>query len=353
MKSIILLDRSWISRLALEYQRLPAAATSMLDGFNLIATESGGASALESALQKIARLEGRLYSVRREDVPTLDAAQSAALETKIRRLSLSPHVVMALRGYRTAAGRLAGDDDIATLGYVFRLLMIASSLDSAILTWEGRFDLFRAILSAADIETTVASNGRIRELRSTQTLFPLDANPSTQPRTIHVLAVLPPSPGQSRTYEAATGGGNVNSVSTDCVIEWDVFVSHASEDKDFVRELVEALETQGLRIWYDDAVLQVGDSLRRSIDRGLALSRFGIVVLSPSFFAKRWPQAELDGLFMREDAGAPIILPVWHEVDGAAVRQFSPMLAGRLGVSSAGGVQAVAAALLSVIRRGT
>jgi hypothetical protein len=56
--------------------------------------------------------------------------------------------------------------------------------------------------------------------------------------------------------------------------EWDAFVSHASEEKDSVVEpLVRALETRGLRIWYDRTTLSVGDSLRRSIDEGLARSR--------------------------------------------------------------------------------
>jgi hypothetical protein len=70
-------------------------------------------------------------------------------------------------------------------------------------------------------------------------------------------------------------------------MEWDVFISHASEDKeDFVRLLAERLRTHGLRVWYDDFTLTVGDSLRRSIDRGLARSRYGIVVISPNFLRK-------------------------------------------------------------------
>ena len=57
---------------------------------------------------------------------------------------------------------------------------------------------------------------------------------------------------------------------------WDAFVNHASEDKEpFVRMLADALRARDLRIWYDDYTLTVGDSLRRSIDRGLAHSRFG------------------------------------------------------------------------------
>jgi hypothetical protein len=63
--------------------------------------------------------------------------------------------------------------------------------------------------------------------------------------------------------------------------EFDVFVSHASEDKDeIVRPLVHALRDTGLTVWFDELELKIGNSLRRKIDHGLARSRFGIVVLS-------------------------------------------------------------------------
>ena len=62
---------------------------------------------------------------------------------------------------------------------------------------------------------------------------------------------------------------------------WDVFISHASEDKRvFVHSLAEELRRGGLKVWYDDFSLSAGDSLRESIDRGIAASYIGIVVLS-------------------------------------------------------------------------
>lgn len=132
---------------------------------------------------------------------------------------------------------------------------------------------------------------------------------------------------------------------------WDAFVSHASEDKDaFARPLAEALRARNLSIWYDEFTLTVGDSLRRSIDRGLARSRFGVVVLSPKFFAKEWPQKELDGLVAREVDGKKVILPVWHGIDEAGIRGFSPMLADRVAISSASGIAAVVDALMAAIR---
>jgi hypothetical protein len=89
--------------------------------------------------------------------------------------------------------------------------------------------------------------------------------------------------------------------------EWDVFVSHASEDKEeFARPLAQALKDRGLRVWFDEFTLRVGDSLRRSIDRGLAHSRYGVVVISPAFLSKEWPQKELDGLMAREVDGRKV-----------------------------------------------
>src|SRR5712664_1189200 len=120
---------------------------------------------------------------------------------------------------------------------------------------------------------------------------------------------------------------------------WDVFISHASEDKgDFVRPLAEALQATGLQPWYDETALTVGDSLRRKIDEGLANSRYGIVVLSHFFFAKNWPQRELDGLMSREVAGAKVILPVWHNITFEEVRGYSPMLSERVAAKSSEGL---------------
>lgn len=131
---------------------------------------------------------------------------------------------------------------------------------------------------------------------------------------------------------------------------FDFFISHASEDKDeFVRPLAEALQSIGVTVWYDDFQLKVGDSLRRSIDKGLGNSRFGVVVLSKAFFAKNWPQYELDGMFAREMSGVKVILPVWHLVTKDEVLKFSPTLADRVALnSSLNSIQEIAGKLAAV-----
>jgi hypothetical protein len=130
-------------------------------------------------------------------------------------------------------------------------------------------------------------------------------------------------------------------------IGYDAFISHASEDKHrLVQPLARELTRNGLRVWYDEFEVRVGDSLRQSIDRGLATSSYGIVVLSPAFFGKRWPEYELNGLVAREIGGRASILPVWHRVDRDDVMEYSPTLADRMAVSTRGrSIRAVANAL--------
>ena len=134
--------------------------------------------------------------------------------------------------------------------------------------------------------------------------------------------------------------------------DYDLFISHASEDKvGFVRELVTLLEQHGLRVWFDEAVLQVGDGLVQSIEDGLRRSRFGVVVLSPAFFAKRWPRAELDALASREiSSGDRVVLPIWLDVGEAEVREYSPLLADKLALRSDEGVEAIVAKLEARVR---
>jgi hypothetical protein len=134
--------------------------------------------------------------------------------------------------------------------------------------------------------------------------------------------------------------------------EYDAFISHATEDKDdLVRPLADKLTAMGFNIWYDEFRLSVGDSLRRSIDRGLAASRFGIVVLSPFFFQKNWPQYELDGLVARESGGGKIILPLWHKVTKDQVLSYSPSLADKVALNtSLATLDEIVAALEPVLR---
>lgn len=124
--------------------------------------------------------------------------------------------------------------------------------------------------------------------------------------------------------------------SDDRYIEYDVFISHASEDKEsVVRPLANALVNKGLKVWYDEFELKIGDSLRRKIDRGLAKSRFGIVVLSKDFIRKGWTNYELDGIISKANTGEQVLLPIWHGITKQEVLDYSPSLADKVARNTA------------------
>jgi TIR domain/HEAT repeats len=132
--------------------------------------------------------------------------------------------------------------------------------------------------------------------------------------------------------------------------KWDLFLSHASEDKEQVATpLADSLIRSGLKVWLDRFELKVGDSLRVKIDQGLAESRFGVVVLSESFLTKSWPKNELNGLFALEEDGTNVILPVWHGVDKATLARYSPILADRLAANTKNGIPSVARAIAEAV----
>ncbi|HEU4557607.1 MAG TPA: toll/interleukin-1 receptor domain-containing protein, partial [Longimicrobium sp.] len=135
---------------------------------------------------------------------------------------------------------------------------------------------------------------------------------------------------------------------------WDVFISHASEDKDQVaRPLAEELRSRGFSVWYDEFSLSLGDSLRRKIDVGLRDSRYGVVLLSKKFLTKEWPQRELDGLTSRETVAGKVILPVWHQVTREDIAAYSVVLADRVAIATDRGIGSVADAIEHAIREDT
>ena len=107
----------------------------------------------------------------------------------------------------------------------------------------------------------------------------------------------------------------------------DAYLAHASENASWVNELHRELVRRGFRIWFNSFI--VGPSIRAQMETGLRTSEFGIVVLSPEFFAKQWTTNELDALFGLEGPDQIRILPVWLDVDQPTVQAASPMLAMR------------------------
>ena len=132
---------------------------------------------------------------------------------------------------------------------------------------------------------------------------------------------------------------------------YDVFISHASEDKDaFVRPLALRLKQLNIEVWYDEFSLRPGESLRRSIDLGLTKSRIGVVILSRHFFQKQWPNWELDGLVQRQnDDRRRVLIPIWYDVGKDEVLKYSPPLADKVAIVFRGNIEQVAQELNEII----
>jgi hypothetical protein len=133
---------------------------------------------------------------------------------------------------------------------------------------------------------------------------------------------------------------------------YDVFISHASEDKgSFVRSLAYALQSEGLAVWYDEFTLRMGDSLRRSIDRGIRSSKTGVVVFSRSFFAKGWTNYELDGIVTKNVSGQQQLLPIWHGISSDDMMDYSPSLADKVARNTSDyTVEQIAAEIAELVR---
>lgn len=116
---------------------------------------------------------------------------------------------------------------------------------------------------------------------------------------------------------------------------YDVFISHASEDKaTFVEEFVQELIALNIKVWYDKLNIGWGQSLRVSIETGLQRSKYAVVVLSPSYFKKYWTNQELNGIFSKESAIGNCILPIWHNISKTEVAEHSLILADRIALDT-------------------
>jgi hypothetical protein len=133
--------------------------------------------------------------------------------------------------------------------------------------------------------------------------------------------------------------------------QWDVFVSHSSEDKQFVERLARQLRSMEIYVWYDEFVLRPGDSISASIDNGIANSRFGVAILSKSYFEKHWTQEEMAGMRAREPLFGKSIIPLWLKIEKEDVSRFSSVLADRLAIRTDGrNARSVAVQIAKVVK---
>lgn len=112
------------------------------------------------------------------------------------------------------------------------------------------------------------------------------------------------------------------------IIEFDVFLSHSSLDKDiFVSELSEKLSNKGLKVFEDVKVFKIGQSQTDMMNMGILNSRFVVIFLSKNFIESGWSQYEFKSFLNREiNEKRVIILPIWHDVSVDEVRQYNPYI---------------------------
>ena len=115
----------------------------------------------------------------------------------------------------------------------------------------------------------------------------------------------------------------------------DVFLCHAWDDrKGAAKELHDQLETLGVSVWFSEKDVLLGTTLLREIDKGLAKSRVGIVLVTPALLRRLAGEGiadkELSALLARD-----LLVPIVHDTTYEALREVSPLLGSRSGLSTA------------------
>ena len=115
----------------------------------------------------------------------------------------------------------------------------------------------------------------------------------------------------------------------------DVFLCHAWDDrKEAAKELHDLLESLGVSVWFSEKDVLLGSTLLREIDKGLVKSRVGIVLVTPALLRRLAGEGiadkELSALLARD-----LLVPIVHNTTYEALRDVSPLLGSRSGLSTA------------------
>ncbi|MEH7444279.1 TIR domain-containing protein [Bacillus sp. JJ1122] len=127
-----------------------------------------------------------------------------------------------------------------------------------------------------------------------------------------------------------------NTASEKELIEFDVFLSHSSLDKEiFVSELSEKLSEKGLKVFEDVKVFKIGQSQTDMMNMGILNSRFVVVFLSSNFIKSGWSDYEFKSFLNREiNEKRIIILPIWHDISTEDVRRYNPYLVDKFALNT-------------------
>lgn len=133
--------------------------------------------------------------------------------------------------------------------------------------------------------------------------------------------------------------------------KYDAFISHAVEDKlAIANDLCLRLEKAGLKIWYSGKELMPGDSLEKTIKKGLSQSRYGIVILSRKYLEKNWTMKEFYMLLAKEIEHRKVIIPVLYDITVDDLRDRDIAMIDRWAIPFSKGLDYVVESIIKVIK---
>ncbi|MGD1119639.1 MAG: toll/interleukin-1 receptor domain-containing protein [Dehalococcoidales bacterium] len=200
-------------------------------------------------------------------------------------------------------------------------------------TFEELEKLHAATFSPAECTKILDAMLRVATYEQLESLLAKTFSPVDSEKIVNAMVAISQQHGEAAR---AAGSGALPRK------QYDVFILHAAEDEEFAAPLALALKSKGLKVAFTDFVVQSGDWLQREIERGMAQSRYGVLILSQNFFYKLWPQTEQEGLATREHLSAKTLLGVLHEYDEKSVVSYSPTLADRIVLDSESGAEVAA-----------
>ncbi|MDE6312407.1 MAG: toll/interleukin-1 receptor domain-containing protein, partial [Lachnospiraceae bacterium] len=118
--------------------------------------------------------------------------------------------------------------------------------------------------------------------------------------------------------------------------EYDLFISHASKDKEeLVEKLYQSLSKLGIHIFYDKESLEWGDNWKEKILNGTKRAEFAIIVISENFFDREWTERELVEFLNRQNRnGQKLILPILHNISLEQLQEKYPSVANIQAIDS-------------------
>jgi len=229
---------------------------------------------------------------------------------------------------RIAVGEVVGQEVILRTALIMPEFNIQSEIDNQISQINWALRSLRESMAYFDQELEIAIRQAIQTRRraidsraQSKATLNIPIRPAPRPPPVSIARPSPHSQAEQVRKQMKSAAQD----------KWDVFISHASEDKPYVEQLVAGLGSAGVTVWLDSPVLRWGWSLREAIDEGLKKSRFVIVILSKAFLIKKkWTEYELSSAFALETVDDKRILPIWHGITLDDLKGYSPGLTDRL-----------------------